>query len=90
MYIYIYSYIHICIYIYVYIYTVQSTIVKFCGLHSPACTCLCTTYYIKGKGIWFIALYPPKRSHDLPPLAGLYTRKPFQSPGGYSRATGII
>ena len=44
----------------------------------------------KGKGIRFIVLYPPKCSHDLPPLAGLYTRKPFQSPGGYSRATGSI
>ena len=44
----------------------------------------------KGKGIQFRVLYPPKRSHDLPPLAGLYTRKPFQSPGGYSRATGSI
>ena len=44
----------------------------------------------KGKGIQFIVLYPPKRLHDLPPLAGQYTRKPFQSPGGYSRATGSI
>ena len=34
----------------------------------------------KGKGIQFIVLYPPKRSHDLPLLAGLYTQKPFQSP----------
>ena len=25
-------------------------------------------------------MYPPKCSHYLPPLAGLYTRKPFQSP----------
>ena len=25
----------------------------------------------KGKGIGFIVLYPPKHSHDLPPLAGL-------------------
>ena len=46
--------------------------------------------YSKGKGIWFIVLYPPKHLHDLPPLAGLYTRKPFQSPGGYSRANGSI
>ena len=43
-----------------------------------------------GKGIGFLVLYPPKCSHNLPPLAGLYTRKPFQSPGGYSRATGSI
>ena len=35
----------------------------------------------EGKGIRFIVLYPPKRSHNLPPLAGMYTRKPFQSPG---------
>ena len=41
---------------------------------------------IKGKGIQFIVLYPPKHSHNLLPLAGLYTRTPFQSPGGYSRA----
>ena len=47
-------------------------------------------FFNKGKGIWFIVLYQPKCSHDLPPLAGLYTRKPFQSPGGYSRATGSI
>ena len=32
----------------------------------------------------FRVLYPPKCSHDLPPLAGLYTWKPFQFPGGYS------
>ena len=37
-------------------------------------------FVCKGKGIRFIVLYPPKRSHDLPSLAGLYTRKPFQSP----------
>ena len=44
----------------------------------------------KVKGIRFIVLYPPKRSHVLPPLAGLYTWKRFQSPGGYPRATGSI
>ena len=44
----------------------------------------------KGKGIRFLVLYPPKRSHDLPPLAGLYTQKPFQPPEGYSRAVGSI
>ena len=38
------------------------------------------------KGIRFKVLYP----HDLPPLAGLYTKIPFQSPEGYSRATGSI
>ena len=27
------------------------------------------------------SISPPKRLHDLPPLAGLYTRKPFQFPG---------
>ena len=46
--------------------------------------------HVKSKGIRFIDLYPPKCSHDLPPLAGLYTRKPFQSPEGYSRAAGSI
>ena len=30
-------------------------------------------YGSKGKGIQFIVLYPPKCSHDLPSLAGLYT-----------------
>ena len=30
----------------------------------------CSLLVGKGKGIWFIVLYPPKRSHDLPPLAG--------------------
>ena len=44
----------------------------------------------KGKGMRFIDLYPLKCPHNLPPLAGLYTRKPFQSPGGYSRAAGSI
>ena len=33
----------------------------------------------KGKGIRFRVLYPPKCSHDLPPLAGLYTWKPNPS-----------
>ena len=47
---------------------------------------------ITGKGIRFkvLVLYPPKCSHDLPSLVGLYTRKPFQSPGRYSTATGSI
>ena len=31
------------------------------------CVCVCVC---KGKGIRFIVLYPPKCSHDLPPLAG--------------------
>ena len=34
-------------------------------------------YPLKVKGIRFIVLYPPKCSHNLPPLAGLYTRKPL-------------
>ena len=37
-----------------------------------------------------VDLYPPKCSHDLPSLAGLYTRKPFQSPKRYARAAGSI
>ena len=37
----------------------------------------------KGKDIRFIVLYSPKRSHNLPLLAGLYTRKPFQSLSNY-------
>ena len=44
----------------------------------------------KGKSIRFIVLYPPKCSRDIPPRAGLYTRKPFQSPGGNTRAVGSI
>ena len=39
-------------------------------------------YIIKGIGIRFIVLYPPKCSHNLPSLAGLYTRTPFQSRTG--------
>ena len=42
------------------------------------------------KGVRFIVLYPPKCSHDLPPLAGLYIQTPFQSPEGYFRAAGSI
>ena len=38
-----------------------------------------STFKSEGKGNRFIVLYPPKCSHDLPPLVGLYTRKPFQS-----------
>ena len=53
-------------------------------------TCITYEFDLKGKGIRFIDLYLPKRSHDLPPLAGLYTQKPFQSPGGYSRVVGSI
>ena len=56
--------------------------------------CACSDKYgtpgIKGKGIRYIVLYPPKCSHDLPPLAGLYTREPFQFPEEYSRAAGSI
>ena len=33
----------------------------------------------KGKGIRFIVFYPPKSSHNLPSLAGLYTQKPLKS-----------
>ena len=46
--------------------------------------------HLKVKVFPFIVLYPPNCSQDLPPLAGLYTWKPFQSPGGYSRAAGSI
>ena len=52
--------------------------------------CMGVRVWVKVKVFGFIVLYPPKRSHDLPPLAGLYTRKPFQSPGGYFRAVGSI
>ena len=45
---------------------------------------------IKVKGIRFIALYPPKCSHDLPSLASLYTGRPFQSPERYFRAAGSM
>ena len=44
---------------------------------------ICNGINGKSKGIRFIVLYPPKCSHDLPPIASLYARKPFQSPGGY-------
>ena len=36
---------------------------------------------MSNKGIRFISLYPPKCSHEPPPIAGLYTQKPFNSPG---------
>ena len=42
------------------------------------------------KVFWFIFLHPPICSHNLPPLAGLYTWKPFQSPKGYSRVARSI
>ena len=45
---------------------------------------------IKGKGIQFIVLYPPKRSHDLPPLVGTVHTETISIPGGYSRAAGSI
>ena len=51
---------------------------------------LLSKWQSKGKGIRFIVLYPPKHSHDLPPQQALHTRKQFQSPRGYSRATGSI
>ena len=35
----------------------------------------------KGKGNRFIVLYPPKRSHDLLPLAGTVHRNHFNPPG---------
>ena len=43
----------------------------------PSYTHICVCMY---KGVGFIVLYPPECSHDLPPLAGLYTRTLFQSP----------
>ena len=61
--------------------------------------CICRLVVVKkivtkitnlGKGIRSIVLYPPKCSHDLPPLAGLYTQKPFQYPEAYSRAVRSI
>ena len=36
----------------------------------------------KGKGIWFIVLYPPKCSHDLPPLAGTVHTETISIPWG--------
>ena len=40
------------------------------------------SWVIKGKGIRFIVLYPPKCSHDLPPLAGtVHTETIFNPPG---------
>ena len=37
---------------------------------------------IKGKGIRFIVLYPPKCSHDLPPLAGTVHTETISIPRG--------
>ena len=36
----------------------------------------------KGKGIRFIVLYPPKCSHDLPPLAGTVHTETISIPQG--------
>ena len=36
----------------------------------------------KGKGIRFIVLYPLKRSHDLPPLAGTVHTETISIPRG--------
>ena len=36
----------------------------------------------KGKGIRFIVLYPPKCSHDLPPLAGTVHTETISIPRG--------
>ena len=37
---------------------------------------------VKSKGIRFIVLYPPKRSHDLPPLAGTVHTETISIPLG--------
>ena len=37
---------------------------------------------LKGKGIRFIVLYPPKRSHNLPPLAGTVHTETISIPRG--------
>ena len=45
---------------------------------------------LRFKGIRFIVLYPPKRSHDLPPLAGTVHIETISISRGYSRATDSI
>ena len=45
-------------------------------------TATTTTTTTKGKGIQFIVLYPPKRSHDLPPLAGTVHTETISIPRG--------
>ena len=42
----------------------------------------CLRCDIKGKGIRFIVLYPPKCSHDLPPLAGTEHTETISIPRG--------
>ena len=37
---------------------------------------------LKGKGIRFIVLYRPKRSHNLPPLAGIVHTETISIPRG--------
>ena len=39
-------------------------------------------FMVKGKGIRFIVLYPPKCSHDLPPLAGTVHTETISIPQG--------
>ena len=41
-----------------------------------------TGFTSKGKGIRFIVLYPPKCSHDLPPLAGTVHTETISIPRG--------
>ena len=43
---------------------------------------LLSKWQSKGKGIRFIVLYPPKRSHDLPPLAGTAHTETVSIPQG--------
>ena len=44
-------------------------------------------YIYKGKGIQFIVLYPPKCSHDLPPLAGTVHTETISIPRGIFQST---
>ena len=43
--------------------------------------CVCVSVCVCKVGIQFVVLYPPKRAHDLPPLAGLCTKSHFNPPG---------
>ena len=50
------------------------------GLKIPEIGVTLTPY--KGKGIRFRVLYPPKCSHDLPPLAGTVHTETISIPQG--------
>ena len=54
-----------------------------CGINNKILVC-------KGRYSVYSLVSTEMFPHNLPSIAGLYTRKPFQSPEGNSRAAGCI